>query len=305
MSLLENLATNLNLSYDEEAQIMYGLVSSYHLAVFPVQKNVYHLVLSLSRHGVVPEYDDLKPLIKESRGIKSLTVTGHVVTCHLKSGLTKGKTLELIEQAIQDVCFYLAQNHFSDVCQITGEATTTMYLVEESVTFLSDSGLAKLTSEMSEQRLQSENTKEQFIPGVVGSFLASLVGVIVIVVVGQLGYVSAISGIVMGLAVIKGYEWLGKKLTKKGIVAASIIMLVMTYFAYQLDFAISIARWAEVSILDGFTAIPYILESGDLDVTEYYMELAKLYLFTLVGFVPTLIGAIASAKAKFKMRQLR
>ena len=59
-------------------------------------------------------------------------------------------------------------------------------------------------------------------PGIVGALIGSLIGAVVIVIVGQLGYVAAVSGLVMAICTLKGYEMLGKKLGTPGIIISCV-----------------------------------------------------------------------------------
>ena len=62
-----------------------------------------------------------------------------------------------------------------------------------------------------------EQKKRENVPaGIVGAFLGSLIGVACAVLIGQLGYVASVSGLVMAVCALKGYELLGGSLTKKG-----------------------------------------------------------------------------------------
>lgn len=56
---------------------------------------------------------------------------------------------------------------------------------------------------------EREEPRDNVIAGTVGAFLGSLIGVACIVLVNQLGYVSAICGAVMAVCSIKGYTMLG------------------------------------------------------------------------------------------------
>ena len=52
-----------------------------------------------------------------------------------------------------------------------------------------------------------EEKKRENVPaGIVGAFLGSLIGVACAVLIGQLGYVASISGLVMAVCALKGYE---------------------------------------------------------------------------------------------------
>ena len=59
-----------------------------------------------------------------------------------------------------------------------------------------------------------------------------------VLILSQLGYVAALSGVIMAVCVLKGYEMLGGKLTKKAVVISAVIMILMTYFADRVDWAI-------------------------------------------------------------------
>ena len=58
--------------------------------------------------------------------------------------------------------------------------------------------------------------------GVVGALIGSLLGAASIILLSQLGYVAAISGVIMAVCALKGYELLGGKLTKKGVIISAV-----------------------------------------------------------------------------------
>ena len=71
--------------------------------------------------------------------------------------------------------------------------------------------------------------RENVLTGLIGAFLGSLIGVACIVAIGQLGYVASISGVIMAVCAIKGYELLGGAMSRKGAVIACILIVLMTY----------------------------------------------------------------------------
>lgn len=80
-----------------------------------------------------------------------------------------------------------------------------------------------------QEQQEAAKKPENAVAGTVGALLGSIFGVGCIVLLGQLGYVAALSGIVMAVCALKGYELLGGKLSTKGIVIGCVLMLVMTY----------------------------------------------------------------------------
>ena len=131
---------------------------------------------------------------------------------------------------------------------------------------------------------ERENPRDNVIAGTVGAFLGSLIGVACIVILSKLGYVSAVSGLVMAVCAIKGYALLGGKLTKRGAVISGLFILVMTYVATKLCFALAVMEVAteEVSFFLIYQNIGLFLEDSELR-RIFLGELALQYLFTLVG----------------------
>lgn len=140
-----------------------------------------------------------------------------------------------------------------------------------------------------------QRKQENVIAGIVGAFLGSLIGVVCTVVIGQLGYVASVSGLVMAVCALKGYEMLGGTLSKKGAVISGLLILVMTYLAHQMDWAVSAASALEMGVLECFRAIPYFREIGVIDSGSYWGGLVMLYLFTLLGAVPTIGNGLKNA----------
>ena len=87
---------------------------------------------------------------------------------------------------------------------------------------------------------EQEKPRDNVVAGTVGAFLGSLIGVACIVLISKLGYVSVASGVVMAVCSLKGYALLGGKLTKRGAVISSLLMIVMTYIANKLCFALAV-----------------------------------------------------------------
>lgn len=147
-----------------------------------------------------------------------------------------------------------------------------------------------------EKILEAEAVQENTGLGIVGALLGSLVGVAAIVLIGQLGYVAAIGGVVMALATFFGYEKLGKKLTTKGIVICTVIMIAMVFVAAMVDCTIAICSGiGDVSFFDVFFKLFPLLSYVDA-VGDFFGELALLYLFTALGAVPYIRRKLAERK---------
>ena len=142
-----------------------------------------------------------------------------------------------------------------------------------------------------QQRVESvEVKKDNIITGIVGAFIGTAIGVALIVILGQLGYIASIAGVVMAVCALKGYELLGGTLSKRGIICSSVLILVMTYVGCRLDWAYSLAQYHEVDIFSAFLAV-----NGEyIEMGAFYKDLFMVYLFSLLGAVPTIRSAFAN-----------
>lgn len=135
---------------------------------------------------------------------------------------------------------------------------------------------------------QESYTKQNNIGmGILGAFLGAFIGAAAIVLIGELGYVSVLGGLVMGLCTIKGYEMLAGGVDKKGIIACIVVMILMTFGAEYFQWAFDI--YSELKT-EGYTLLdilPYtwsiIADAGYVE--DFFSSLGLSYLFTAIGAI--------------------
>lgn len=149
--------------------------------------------------------------------------------------------------------------------------------------------------ELSQQaQTQTVVKNENIVAGVIGAVIGSLIGVVCIIVLGQLGYIASISGAVLAICTLKGYELLAKSISTKGVIISVIIMIVMVYVGDRLDWAMLIAKEYDGNVLDAFMLVPDMLKEGFLDKAMYVKNILMLYAFTALGSYKTVANALAS-----------
>lgn len=154
------------------------------------------------------------------------------------------------------------------------------------------------------QQTAKPEKPENVVTGTVGALLGALIGAAAIILVSQLGYVAGICGVILAVCTLKGYELLGGKLSTKGIIIGIVIMLVTPYIADRMDWAIMLLKETSGSgatFAEAFAKVPGLItedgiELGDywfsVEPSDYYINLAMLYGFTLLGGFSTVFGAI-------------
>lgn len=145
----------------------------------------------------------------------------------------------------------------------------------------------------------STQKPDNVVTGTVGAIIGAVIGGAAIILLSQLGYVAAISGLILAVCTLKGYELLGGRLSTRGIVICIVIMLVAPYIADRIDWAILVMQeFADEGVTFGeaFAAIPFLIEEEAIELSGYLLNLALIYVFAIVGAFSTLYGVIKKKK---------
>lgn len=298
---LHKFAEPLGMSVDGNNGVIYGEYEGYHVYLTRANNNSYSFAVnfSLNKAGELPQQDEVKRVVKESKDIIDCVIQGYQVVYTLRGGMTVAKTAEKVGPSLQTITSFLQQLGYQDACALCGKSdpTVSLYTVSGAPAILCDDCFKKQQEAVNIHAREQGNVKENVLSGTVGAFLGSLIGAGAIILLGQFGYVAAISGIVMAICAIKGYELLGKKLSTKGIIISSVIMIVMVYVGNRIDWSISVANYyTDVDLFYAFRILPDLIREGYLEASQYYGNLAMVYLFTAIGAVPTIISAVREGK---------
>ena len=145
--------------------------------------------------------------------------------------------------------------------------------------------------------------QENVIAGIVGAFLFSLAGAVVWVLLDLIGFYAGISGLVAAVCAIKGYQIFGGKLSKKGVIIAAVIALLVLVLA-----------WYGCMAKDYYNAYKEWFANGEVDYMPTYFEvfgvtymllgeaeIAGSYILGLfIGLVFAVLGSFRFIKNTFK-----
>lgn len=140
---------------------------------------------------------------------------------------------------------------------------------------------------------------ENVITGTVGALIGAALGAGSIILLSQIGYIASISGLILAICTLKGYELLGGKLGVKGILISLIFMLATPYLADRLDWAIVVMNAyadEDVTLGQAFAMVPALIEEGAIEESEYIKNLLMIY-----GFV--VLGAFSTVRNLFKKKK--
>lgn len=79
----------------------------------------------------------------------------------------------------------------------------------------------------------------------------------------------------------------------------------MTFLAYQADWSITAAQFYETDFFTAFRAMMDLIKEGYVDSGDYFGGLAQVYLFAVIGAVPTIIAMAKGAKHMVTTAKMR
>ena len=298
---LSSFAETLGLSVDPKMGVIYGTYPSYKVILTQLNNNSYSFAatFSISKNQELPSSEQVRQVVTDSKDILDCSVQGYQVTYTFRGAMTVAKTKEKLVAGLDTVTDFLKENHYQTVCQFCGtsEAPIDTYSIGGLPVIACSACFKKQNEAMLASLHEQNQKKENWLAGIVGAFIGSLIGVGVIILLGQVGYVAALSGIAMAVCALKGYELLGGKLSNKGIIGSVLIMVIMVYLGNRIDWSISVANYyTDVDYFYAFRILPDLLREGYLEASQYYGNLALVYLFTAIGAIPTILSVIRDRK---------
>lgn len=295
----KSLAAGIGFTYDEFTNTIYGVKDGYELLVYATdQRYPYLLTITTSARSanVTLGKEEISLFKKSVAPAAGMTQKDSLITVTNKNQTNQGRLRDDMDYTLSALTAFLRERGFTPCCQTCGVSTQTVgFMLETARLHLCANCAAKAKSENEVKAQKRQQKNVNIIGGIIGALIGSLIGVVCIVLLGMLGYVAALSGIVMAFCTLKGFDKLGGKLTVVGIIISCVIMIGMTYFGNRLDWAIEISKAMkeyydyEVGIFESFQAVPTLIAELD-GMGDYIASFLQQLLFVAVGAVPTIIS---------------
>ena len=288
-------AASVNFKVDNASGTLFGSYKGFNVMLFPLfNLRSFQLSVAVKRQGVSPSLPEMQQIAAMSKKfLGACAVNGYRVDFNVKpSGLSIKSTVNNnLLHALEAVAVNLSRLGYENCCQVCGQTENVgTYFAYNCTARLCDSCHQTYIERNDAVKQEKSKKTENIVGGIIGALLGSLIGAAAIIIFSQLGYIAAISGVIMGVCALKGYELLGGKLSKAGIVISSIIMVIMVYLSFQLDLAIVLHNeYPAYGIFDAFKLINGIVF---YDAASFLPHLILLYIFTFVGAAPTVSAAL-------------
>ena len=307
---LHAIASELGLQFDEDSRSIYGTQSGYLLFLQETDvKNQFRLCVSVSLNGNPADSEENELVWDEFKSeslpnLSTLSINQYLVSFVVKGAMRKSKTIEKLQTLITDLVAFLETHHFVQVCAYSGqEGPVGLYQLGDSIFLINEESYQLLKSNLQIEVDSYQNQKENVLLGAVGALLGALIGGAVALFIARLGYVAMVAGIVLGICTIKGYEILGRKVSRKGIVISSIWMVITVFLVNQIDLAMEVVAKLGVEFAFAFRVVNELIFSGDFPDNSFF-NLAQLAIFTLAGAGISISSVWSSHKTKGTARKI-
>ena len=258
------------------------------------------LILSVLRGGEDPEKESFREFIKARPELSGCKTAGPRVTFTLRPGATAKSGAEKIHTLLPELLSYLHENGYENCCEISRAVGATVGCMTNGVPQLLAPDLFAEVSRKAEQneRVRAE-IPEHVGRGILGALIGGVIGAAVIVLIGQLGYVAALSGVVLGYCTIGGYRRGAGKLSAVGIAVSIVVMLLAVYLGNRVDIAIAAVQELDLTFGQAFAWMHELV-----DADAYMENLVTLYLFSALGAVPAALNAHKVAREQGRVYRI-
>ena len=304
---------NLKLWVNDRYLAIYGEREGYEVLIYSADKRYPYMltvnIAAVNPSGNVFGKEETKAFAKKNAMVQNLRQDGNQIIMTMKNMGNQNKLIENMKYCLTDLVSLLHDKGYEPCCQFCGQnVDTTAYLVGEGYVQLCQECIENTLQGMTLSEIQKQEKSENIVAGIVGAFLGSVLGVLCILLFSQMGRVAVVSGVIMAVCTLKGYELLAGKLTKKGIVISVILILLMVYIGDRIDWAILLTRevgaYWEIDFIDAFRLLPEFLTDEAIDPGSYWGNLVLLYIFTLGGAVPMIINTVKENKMKRRVLRI-
>lgn len=298
--IIDDISQILVLKYDKQAQVAWGMHRGYTLLVESITDNR-QTQISISMCASFSGAPIQQVLTSEVRVPDKVTCSsaGYRINLRYTVSGRHDKNVDKAVEAVRAVVDYVITNQGVNCDEKGMQGKVEIWSLQGKRVFLCPESAEGLNFNMAKASAAHASIKENYVLGIIGALIGSLVGVAVVLLVARLGYISAISSALMGVAVVFGYKTLGKKFSIFGAIICTVISIVMTYVAFRVDCAWDLYNMFQEA--KGFyerTFMDCVKETKEwfeiLDSMDAYTK--NLIMMMLAG----IIGAVAAAWGEYK-----
>lgn len=120
--------------------------------------------------------------------------------------------------------------------------------------------------------------------GTVGAILGTCIGMIVWILIAQLGYISVLGGLAISAGALLGYMFFAKDISKAGLIISGVVFLIGVAAACWLSTVIIIMRSADIDFVSTVQNWPVFMSIKEVRIS-FIKDLVIGYIFAIAGAI--------------------
>ncbi len=190
---------------------------------------------------------------------------------------------EDVEALLQEFSAFLTQSGYTSGCGFCTATEGLGYTEQDGrIMEVCDACHERLQGAVEEIKAQRETTGS-YGKGLIGAVLGGIVGIVPWVLIGMLGYVAAISGLIMAWLSYKGYQLLGGKKGRGMVWILIIVLIVFTYVGVMASLFATVASQGYEMVDNALLIILALPFTPGEDMGLVWGQLALGWLFAGLG----------------------
>lgn len=301
---VKKYAQQNNFKVEDKSGIIYGEMNGVFIMIQqdPAVLAKHTVMLWVKAGGMDPVpsvVDYLNQCTAKYKYLQTASYSGTKIIAEFQGlGFQWGKNyVPCLDEFLRDITAYCRNNQLVQCCEsCQGESSLSLYQVDGVGHLFCSSCYASVAEQIQRTKHEKKKRSGNVVGGIVGALLGALIGGVLWVLVYQLGYISAIAGAVMIICALKGYELLGGKLSKAGVIISCIISIAMVLVAEQVSLGIAVfdayKDYVEISFFDAFRAVPDFLQEPEI--------MSSVVRDVIIGYVLMAVGAWGTIRQALK-----
>lgn len=198
-------------------------------------------------------------------------------------------TIKIVADFLSDFSLFLSREGYRSACAFcdTGEALG-YTAQEDKVMEVCPACHEKLAGILTGMKAEREESGS-YLRGAVGAILGGIVGIIPWVLIGLLGYVAALSGLIMSFLSYKGYLLFKGKRGRGMLFILIAVLIVFTYIAVIVNFCIDLNNYVNEQgySIDAFELFKIVFvgpfDPVNFDTGAMWAQIGMGWLFAALG----------------------
>ena len=270
--------------------VISGIYKDYYMTLKEQQKNIYVLVVQGNNKAECSQ-EDIDKFIDSIKGIQGVSNCVYDKRCLKVLIAVMKNDFSYLFNCVDMIVGFFGDNGFKTGCAHCDDVQKNVSLcgVYGTYEYVCDDCFNIIEEESKNKQPEKSPKKGNLPAGIVGAFLGTLIGAVLWIIIYNLGFIAGIAGLVMTVCAFKGYELIGGRLSKTGVIISVIIVIVMIFFTNTLCYGIEVhsvfsEQYGGVSFFESYRiAMELVFENVEGLLGYFIKDLVVGYLLTIVA----------------------